>query len=102
MVRVEEGTVGLTASVPVTCFGRCDLISPGNITTDPYGFDTVQLPPETEVLLAAGDVALFEDDDADATHVYRNAGIGTARFMSTVTNPTAHKGRCGGRCFDAF
>ena len=102
LVRVEAGTVGLTASVPVTCFGGCRLNSSEPRSTDPYGFDTVQLAPGTEVLLEAGDTALFEDDNADATHIYRNVGNVTARLMTTVTNPTSHKGRCAGRCFDGF
>ncbi|HET9661418.1 MAG TPA: cupin domain-containing protein [Thermomicrobiales bacterium] len=102
VVRVEEGTVGLTASAPITCFGDCVMSTPADRTTDSYGFSSVPVPPGTEVVLEAGDAAMFEDTDADATHIYRNAGDGMARLTTVVTSPASHKGRCGGRCFSAF
>ena len=106
-VSVEEGTLGLTAQVPVICTGSCVTAGVSNDTsaaTPGSASEQAQtvVPAGTEVLLGPGDTAVFSEP-IDVGHVYRNAGSGEVRFVSTVSGPPdaangVFQGICYGRC----
>lgn len=100
-VYVEAGTVGLTASSPITCAGECqveELLPDTTPVALPAG--GTHIPAGTEVLLSAGDVATFERTD-ESTHTYRNAGETDAKLVSSLLGPSLSV-RCRGRCLDGF
>jgi hypothetical protein len=98
-VHVEAGRIGLTASAPVDCSGSCTLTAgdQGSVSRGPET-TRISVPPGTEVILGPGDTAIFEEDQLEATHTYRNAGPDPARLRSTVSSPTPDE-ECKGRCF---
>lgn len=100
-IYIEEGTVGLRASTPVTCFGVCEVETPLPAAT-PADVSTsgVAVPPGVEVMLAPGDLVTFEEATG-STHIYRNAGGAEADVVSTVFGPST-PARCYGRCLDGF
>lgn len=101
-VYVEEGAVGLTASVPVTCVGECRVeVQAPAATPDAHSTSGMLVPAGIEVILAPGDVATFEGTN-ESEHVYRNAEDLEARFVSTMFASTPDDLRCRGRCLDSF
>ena len=106
-IHVQEGTVGLTASTPITCVGACDSVALddealANATPVAGSIEGFLIPAETEVILSPGDVATFESAD-DSIHIYRNAGETDARFVTSLHGPAPSLGgRCMGRCLGDF
>lgn len=106
-IYVEEGTVGLTASVPVTCVGECHIEATGEgpkaaATPNTLSMDGLLVPADTEIILSLGDMATFEGS-GDSTHVYRNAGETEAELVSSLVGAAPEPNeRCMGRCLEGF
>jgi hypothetical protein len=100
VLYVEAGTLALTADVPVTCIGVCAMQAPAATGTPmSRSPSAVVIPAGREVLLGAGDSAVFEEING-ARHVYRNAGTVDAQLLSAVFGPDMDD--CKGRCLSPF